>query len=84
MDDNKLVEISAGTFFYAALMLTEGAGLALHKKWAEYFTIITTGSFIALEIYELAQDNSVMKILVIAINVAVVVYLAIGLRQPRK
>lgn len=84
VDDAKLVEISAGTFFYAALMLTEGVGLALHKKWAEYFTIFATGSFIPLEIYELALDFSIAKILVIAVNVAVVVYLVIGLRQHGK
>ncbi|MDQ6653913.1 MAG: DUF2127 domain-containing protein [Acidobacteriota bacterium] len=82
VDDKKLAEISAGTFFYAALMLTEGLGLALRKRWAEYFTIFVTGSFIPLEVYELAQQFSLTKIAVIAINVAVVVYLAIGLRQP--
>jgi len=84
VDDTKLVEISAGTFFYAALMLTEGIGLALQKKWAEYFTILATGSLIPLEVYELIQDFSVIKIAVIAINVAVVIYLAYGLRQRRQ
>jgi uncharacterized membrane protein (DUF2068 family) len=83
VDDTKLVEISAGTFFYAALMLTEGVGLALQKKWAEYFTIFATGSLIPLELYELAQDFSITKIAVIAVNVAVVVYLVMVLRQPK-
>jgi uncharacterized membrane protein (DUF2068 family) len=80
VDDAKLEAISAGTFFYAALMFTEGIGLALHKKWAEYFTIFATSSFIPLELYELIQHFSVMKILVIIVNLAVVVYLAWGLR----
>ena len=84
VDDKKLVEVSAGTFFYAALVLTEGIGLALHKKWAEYFTIFVTASLIPLEIYELVHKFSFMKILVIAINVAVVVYLAFGLREPKR
>nr|MDQ2937646.1 DUF2127 domain-containing protein [Acidobacteriota bacterium] len=84
VDDTKLVEISAGTFFYAAVMLTEGIGLALHKKWAEYFTIFATGSLIPLEIYELTLDFSIMKIVVIAVNVAVVVYLVIDLRKPER
>ncbi len=84
VDDRKLVELSAGTFFYAALMLTEGLGLALRKKWAEYLTIFVTGSFIPLEVYELAEEFSLAKIAVIALNVAVVVYLVIGLRQPRQ
>ena len=71
-------------FFYAALVLTEGIGLALHKKWAEYFAIFVTASLIPLEIYELVHKFSFMKILVIAINVAVVVYLAFGLREPKR
>ncbi len=83
VDDKKLVEISAGTFFYAALVLTEGIGLALRKKWAEYFTIFVTASLIPLEIYELVEKFSFMKIAVIAINLAVVVYLAVGLRADK-
>lgn len=83
VDDKKLVEISAGTFFYAALVLTEGIGLALRKKWAEYFTIFVTASLIPLEIYEFVEKFSFMKIAVIAINFAVVVYLALGLRADK-
>ena len=83
VDDKKLVEISAGTFFYAALVLTEGIGLALRRKWAEYFTIFATASLIPLELYELAQKFSFMKIVVIAVNIAVVIYLAIGLREAK-
>jgi len=80
VDDAKLEAISAGTFFYAGLMLTEGVGLALHKKWAEYFTIIATSSFLPLELYELIHHFSYAKILVIVVNLAVVAYLVWGLR----
>src|SRR5947207_9869932 len=34
MDDRKLAQISAGTFFYAAMLLTEGIGLMWQKRWA--------------------------------------------------
>src|SRR5712692_7705776 len=44
VDDRRLREISAGTFLYAALFLTEGTGLMLRKRWAEYLTIVTTAS----------------------------------------
>jgi uncharacterized membrane protein (DUF2068 family) len=81
VNDRKLQEISAGTFFYAALLLTEGTGLWLRKRWAEYFTTLVTGSFIPLELYELARRVSAAKILVIGINVAVVWYLVRGLAQ---
>ncbi len=39
LDKRKLKEISAGTFCYAGLFLTEGTGLLLRKQWAQYFTI---------------------------------------------
>ena len=81
VDDRKLEEISAGTFFYAALLLTEGTGLMLRKRWAEYFTVIATGSFIPLEVYELVKHFSLGKIVLIIINVAVVWYLIERLRK---
>ena len=84
VDDASLVKISAGTFFYAGLLLTEGIGLALHKRWAEYFTIFTTASLIPLEVYELVQEFSAMKIVVIIVNLGIVVYLALGLRTHSK
>jgi uncharacterized membrane protein (DUF2068 family) len=71
----KLEEISVGTFFYASLFLTDGTGLVLGKRWAEYFTSIVTGSFIPLEIYELIHHFSVAKLTVAVINGAVVLYL---------
>ena len=84
VDDRKLKELSAGTFFYAGLLLTEGTGLWLGKRWAEYFTIMATGIFIPLEAYELLMHVSAAKIAVIAINVAVVWYLAARLLSDRR
>jgi uncharacterized membrane protein (DUF2068 family) len=81
VDDRTLEEISAGTFCYAALFLTEGTGLLLGKRWARYFTIIVTGSFLPLEVYELMRQASVAKTVVILLNVAIIGYLAVGLRR---
>jgi uncharacterized membrane protein (DUF2068 family) len=80
-DDRRLKQLSVGTFFYSAVFLTEGIGLALRKRWAEYFTIITTSSFLPLEVYELAKRASLAKGIVLLINIAVVVYLVIELRR---
>ena len=80
----QLRELSVGTFIYAGLFLTEGLGLLLRKHWAEYFTIITTGAFIPLEIYELARHFTVVKLVVIAINVLIVWYLVARVRSRSK
>src|SRR2546425_1048885 len=42
--------VSAGSFFYSALLLTEGIGLWFELRWAEYLTVIATSSFIPLEL----------------------------------
>ena len=47
-DDRRLKELSVGTFIYAGVFLLEGLGLALQKRWAEYFTIITTSSLLPI------------------------------------
>ncbi|HEV7860215.1 MAG TPA: DUF2127 domain-containing protein [Pyrinomonadaceae bacterium] len=83
VDEHKLEEISAGTFIYAGLFLTEGGGLLFRKLWAEYLTIIITTSFIPLEVYELIEHFSITKIIVILINMAVVLYLIFRLRADK-
>lgn len=75
VDDRRLKELSIGTFIYSAVFLTEGTGLAFQKRWAEYFTIITTASFLPLEIYELVRHVTVAKTVALLINIVVVVYL---------
>lgn len=72
---------SVGTFIYAGLLLTEGTGLLLRKKWAEYFTIITTAGLIPLEVYEINRHVTAAKIVVLLINAAIVVYLVARVRR---
>src|SRR6202030_4085340 len=81
VDDQKLKALSIGTFFYSALFLTEGVGLALRKRWAEYLTIVSTASLLPLEIYEIVKDVSAAKIVVLLANIAIVVYLVLEVRR---
>lgn len=83
VDDRKLKELSVGTFLYSALFLTEGIGLALRKRWAEYLTIIATASFLPFETYEIAKRASAPKIVVLLANIAIVVYLILEVRRTR-
>jgi uncharacterized membrane protein (DUF2068 family) len=70
-----LAWVSVITFVYAALMFTMGTGLLLEKRWAEYLTAIVTASFIPFEVYELVRHVRVTTIIVLAINIASVIYL---------
>jgi len=78
---SQLRAASAGTFVYAGLLLTEGLGLLFRKRWAEYFTIITTAGLIPIDLYELTRRVSTAKVAVLIINVAIVAYLV---RRVRK
>jgi uncharacterized membrane protein (DUF2068 family) len=77
----ELRELSVGTFIYAGLFATEGVGLLLRKRWAEYFTLVTTGGFIPLEIYELVRHFTVAKVVITLVNVLIVWYLAVRVRS---
>ena len=77
----QLKELSVGTFLYAGLFTTEGTGLLLRKRWAEYFTIVTTGALIPLEMYELTRHFTVPKAIVGIANVLIVWYLVRRVRS---
>jgi uncharacterized membrane protein (DUF2068 family) len=79
----QLKAASVGTFIYSGLLLTEGIGLLLRKRWAEYFTIITTAGLIPLEIYEIVHHLTATKIVILAVNVAIVVYLIGRVRRHK-
>jgi uncharacterized membrane protein (DUF2068 family) len=82
LDPHQLRAIRAGTLVYAALLLTEGTGLLLRRRWAEYFTVIVTGSFIPIEVYELTRRLTWARLVLLGVNVAVVWYLIAVLRHP--
>lgn len=80
----KLEELGVGTFLYAALFSIEGTGLWLQKRWAEYFTIAITLSFIPLEIFEIVRHASVGKVVTLILNVAALVYLVVRVVVRRR
>jgi uncharacterized membrane protein (DUF2068 family) len=77
----QLRELSLGTFVYAGLFAIEGTGLLLRKRWAEYFTIVTTSGLIPLEVVELVRHFTVTKLAVLIVNVMIVWYLAARVRR---
>jgi uncharacterized membrane protein (DUF2068 family) len=81
VDDKRLRELSIGTFLYAGTFLIEGIGLVLRKRWAEYFTIIETASFLPLEFYEIAHHATIPKGVAVLTNIAVVIYLIWEVRR---
>ncbi|HTS31554.1 MAG TPA: DUF2127 domain-containing protein [Bryobacteraceae bacterium] len=81
VNPKQLKELSAGTFFYASLLLTEGIGLLLRKGWAEYFTVISTAALVPLEVYELVRRFTAIRLGVLGLNIVIVLYLVRRLRN---
>lgn len=83
IDQSRLKAIGAGTFFYAFLELVEGIGLILRRRWASYLTIVATGLFLFPEVYELSHKVNAVRIVVLVVNLAILVYLIVKLRQEQ-
>lgn len=80
----QLIEFSVVAFVYAAMLFTEGIGLWLQKRWAEYLTAIATAVFIPFEIYEIYERFTWVRISILALNIFVVWYLSTRLKDEKK
>jgi uncharacterized membrane protein (DUF2068 family) len=60
---------------YGLLELVESFGLWGGWLWAEYLAAVATAVFVPLEVYELTEKPTVLKVFALLINVAAVVYL---------
>jgi uncharacterized membrane protein (DUF2068 family) len=75
VNDHMLRRIGEVGFIYAALDLAEGIGLYLEKVWGEYMTLIITGSFLPLEVFELFRRITWIRSGLFVINAMVFLYL---------
>ena len=75
-----LVEAGVVVTLYAALEAVEMVGLWLAKRWAEYLTFVATTLLLPLEVYEIVEKVSTLKIVTFVINVVIVVYLLLAKR----
>ena len=73
---NHITLLAISAIAYAALEATEGVGLAMQRRWAEYLTVIATGILIPYEAYEVIRHPTLFKVGALALNLAVVGYLA--------
>ncbi len=77
----RLKAIGMLALVYSAVLLTEGIGVWLEKRWAEWLMVIATASLVPLEAYHLVHRPSLVKLALIAVNVAIVIYLILVLRR---
>ena len=71
-----VVLIGIGAVLFGLLELTEAAGLARRRRWAEYLTVIAGGLGLPFEVNEVIHRQTLVRIGILAANVAIVIYLA--------
>jgi uncharacterized membrane protein (DUF2068 family) len=76
LDPRTLQFSGLATGIYAIVTAIEAIGLWQQKTWAHLMVIGLVGLGVFPEIYELAKEATLIKVLVFAINVAVLTYLA--------
>ena len=84
VNKNQLMAMSGGAFLYSSLQLTEGIGLWLEKRWAEVLTVIATSLLIPLELYEIYERFTWIRLAILIVNLFVVWYLATRLRDEKQ
>ncbi|MEP7077192.1 MAG: DUF2127 domain-containing protein [Acidobacteriota bacterium] len=73
--NSQIVTWSVVAFFYSGILIVEAVGLWLQKRWAEYFTAISTALLLPIEIYEIYERVTWVRIGALAINIFIVWYL---------
>jgi uncharacterized membrane protein (DUF2068 family) len=75
-----LAAVAIGLLVYGVLQLVEATGLWLLKRWGEYFAVVATSLGLPIEIYELAEKVTVIRVGALIINIAAVIYLLLSKR----
>ena len=84
VSDEELEAFGTVAFLYSLLMMVEGVGLWLGYRWAEYVTIASTSLLMPIEIYEMIEKFTFVRLGLFITNIAIVAYLIIRVRSDRK
>jgi len=78
-----LAVLAMGAIAYSTARFIEAYGLWRERRWAEWFAVVAGGLYIPIELYELVRRVTWIRFGLLAINVAIVVYLARVLWRTR-
>ena len=80
LDQGGIAVVLAIVTLYAIVESTEAYGLWKERRWAEYLTVIATAGLLPLEIHELLDRVTILRVVGLVINVAIVAYLVYAKR----
>jgi uncharacterized membrane protein (DUF2068 family) len=79
-ESKTLLYVAIGLLTYGVLQVVEGLGLWMLKRWGEYLAVVATSLGLPVEVYELGEKISWLRIATLVINVAAVLYLLLSKR----
>ena len=68
---------------YAAVRLAEAYGLWFDRNWASWLGALSGGIYVPIEVYELVEKPSLLRLGLLSANTAIVVYLGYRLWRRR-
>jgi uncharacterized membrane protein (DUF2068 family) len=84
ISDARLWTIAGAVITYSAVRFVEAWGLWHRRIWAEWFALLSGAMYLPWEILKVAQRATIERIVILAINVIIVLYmLYIRIRERR-
>jgi uncharacterized membrane protein (DUF2068 family) len=88
VDPHSLAVLAAIAAAYAIVSGFEAVGLWRERRWAEYLTALSTAGFLPIELHELVERVTVVRVGTMAVNLVILGYLVVakhlfGIRGPR-
>ena len=81
--DAKLWAVALGALAYSTLRFMEAYGLWRVRAWAEWLALISGAIYLPFEIYELARRPDWIRLVILVVNLAVVLYMVYLRAQAR-
>jgi uncharacterized membrane protein (DUF2068 family) len=75
LHSNTVVVLAGTAVAYSVVEAVEAVGLWKEQRWAEYLTAVATAGFLPFEIKAVIDRLTVLRVLTLVINVAILVWL---------
>lgn len=83
MTDQELWLLAFAAAAYASVRLAEAYGLWFDRNWASWLGALSGGIYVPIEVYELVEKPSLLRLGLLITNTAIVIYLGYRLWQRR-
>jgi uncharacterized membrane protein (DUF2068 family) len=82
--DSRLMWLVGFAAAYATLRFVEAYGLWRERRWAEWLAALSGGIYLPVEIYEIVERATWIKVAALLLNLVVVAYMVWLLSQNRR